>query len=55
VETTQSDISREHLLIEIDEDGRISLTDLSSRGTYIPPELLGSRAGDAAKSAGLLH
>ena len=42
LETSKSDISREHLVIEVDADGHVSLTDLSSRGTYVPPEILGS-------------
>ena len=55
VETTQSDISREHLLIEIGEDGNVSLTDLSSRGTYVPPEILSLRAGGVTTSSNILH
>lgn len=55
VEALQSDISREHLLIEINEDGRVSLTDLSSRGTYVPPEILSARSGAAASVANTLH
>jgi hypothetical protein len=55
VETSQSDISREHLLIEIDEEGRVSLTDLSSRGTYVPPEILPLRTGSPAASSSILH
>lgn len=44
LEMSQSDISREHLVIEVDSDGRVSLTDVSSRGTYVPPEILGSKS-----------
>ncbi|HEV2320910.1 MAG TPA: FHA domain-containing protein [Gammaproteobacteria bacterium] len=35
-----SDISRQHLLIEVTEGNQLRLTDLSSRGTYMPPEML---------------
>jgi len=35
-----SDISRQHLLLEMTVDHHLRLTDLSSRGTYLPPELL---------------
>lgn len=35
-----SDISRQHLLIELGEGNQLRLTDLSSRGTYMPPEML---------------
>lgn len=56
VETSQSDISREHLLIEISEDGSVSLTDLSSRGTYVPPEILPIRGtGNSTFSRNMLH
>lgn len=56
VETSQSDISREHLLIEIGDDGNVSLTDLSSRGTYVPPEILARRSGSpSATSSSILH
>jgi hypothetical protein len=34
------DLSRQHLLIELTEDFHVRLTDLSTRGTYLPPELL---------------
>lgn len=56
VETSQSDISREHLLIEIGEDGRVSLMDMSSRGTYVPPEILPVRVvDDSPLSSNTLH
>ena len=35
-----SDISRQHLLLEMTVNHHLRLTDLSSRGTYLPPELL---------------
>ncbi|HET7174901.1 MAG TPA: FHA domain-containing protein [Gammaproteobacteria bacterium] len=35
-----SDISRQHLLIEVAEGNQLRLTDLSSRGTYMPPDML---------------
>lgn len=55
VQTSQSDISREHLLIEVDETGQVSLTDLSSRGTYVPPEVLPSRAASSTTALNTLH
>ncbi|MGH7485503.1 MAG: FHA domain-containing protein, partial [bacterium] len=56
VETSQSDISREHLLIEIDVDGHVSLTDLSSRGTYVAPELLSLKASASSTTeSSILH
>jgi hypothetical protein len=35
-----TDVSRQHLLIELTDDFHVRLTDLSTRGTYLPPELL---------------
>ena len=40
VDSGHSDISRQHLLIEVTEEGHVRLTDLSSRGTYMPPDML---------------
>ena len=40
VDSGHSDISRQHLLIEVTEEGHARLTDLSSRGTYMPPDML---------------
>lgn len=40
VDSGHSDISRQHLLIEMTVEHHLRLTDLSSRGTYLPPELL---------------
>jgi len=40
VDSGHSDISRQHLLIEVAEGSQVRLTDLSSRGSYMPPEML---------------
>ncbi len=40
IESGRSDISRQHLLIEMTVEHHVRLTDLSSRGTYLSPELL---------------
>ena len=40
VSSSQSDVSRQHLLIELTDGHHLRLTDLSSRGTYLSPELL---------------
>lgn len=40
LDSASADISRQHVLIEMTVDHHIRLTDLSSRGTYLPPELL---------------
>ncbi len=40
VDSGHSDISRQHLLIEVGDMGHVRLTDLSSRGTYMPPDTL---------------
>ena len=40
VDSGHSDISRQHLLIEMTVEHHVRMTDLSSRGTYLPPELL---------------
>ena len=40
VDQGHSDISRQHLLIEVSEGSHVRLTDLSSRGSYMPPDML---------------
>ncbi|HEY1991863.1 MAG TPA: FHA domain-containing protein [Gammaproteobacteria bacterium] len=40
VDSAGSDVSRQHLLIEMTVEHHLRLTDVSSRGTYLPPELL---------------
>lgn len=35
------DVSRKHLMVDIAEDGRLGLTDLSTHGTFLPGVLLG--------------
>ena len=40
VDSAGADVSRQHLLIEMTVEHHLRLTDLSSRGTYLPPELL---------------
>ena len=40
LDSASGDISRQHLLLEMTVDYHLRLTDLSSRGTYLPPELL---------------
>ena len=40
LEAANSDISRQHLLVEVMEGNQVRLTDLSSRGTYLSPDLL---------------
>jgi hypothetical protein len=40
LDSASGDISRQHLLIEMTVNHHVRLTDLSSRGTYLPPELL---------------
>jgi hypothetical protein len=40
IDSGHSDISRQHLLIEMTVEHHLRLTDLSSRGSYLPPELL---------------
>ncbi|HVC37387.1 MAG TPA: FHA domain-containing protein, partial [Gammaproteobacteria bacterium] len=41
LDSRQSDISRQHLIVEINTGRRVSLMDISSRGTYVRPELIG--------------
>ena len=36
-------ISRKHLLVEIDQNDRVRLTDISTLGTFLPRDLIGSR------------
>lgn len=55
LQMTQGDISREHLLIEVNEEGAVSLMDLSSRGTYVPPEILPARPEVSVTGSNLLH
>jgi hypothetical protein len=40
LDSASGDISRQHLLLEMTVNHHLRLTDLSSRGTYLPPELL---------------
>lgn len=40
LDSVNSDISRQHLLVEVIEGNQVRLTDLSSRGTYLSPDLL---------------
>ena len=40
LDSASGDISRQHLLMEMTVNHHLRLTDLSSRGTYLPPELL---------------
>jgi hypothetical protein len=40
LDSASADISRQHLLLEMTVNHHLRLTDLSSRGTYLPPELL---------------
>lgn len=42
----QSDISRQHMIVEIKTDRRVTLMDVSSRGTYVRPELIGENLND---------
>ncbi len=42
----QSDISRQHMVVEINTERRVSLMDVSSRGTYVRPELIGENRND---------
>ena len=36
-------VSRKHLLVEIDHNDRVRLTDISTLGTFLPRDLIGSR------------
>ena len=38
------DVSRTHLLIELDADNTVYMTDLSSHGTYIPAKYMESQS-----------
>ena len=46
LDSHNSDVSRKHLIVEISAGRRVSLMDVSSRGTYVRPELLGSIHSD---------
>jgi FHA domain len=46
LDSRQSDISRQHLIVEINTSKRVSLMDVSSRGTYVRPNLIGDQSGD---------
>jgi hypothetical protein len=46
LDSRQSDISRQHLIVEINTRQRVSLMDVSSRGTYVRPELIGDSKSD---------
>ncbi|MGH8401794.1 MAG: FHA domain-containing protein [Gammaproteobacteria bacterium] len=48
LDSHDGDVSRQHLIVEINAGRRISLVDVSSRGTYVRPELLGSIRNDTA-------
>ena len=39
------DVSRKHLMVDIGDDNRIGLTDLSTHGTFLPGTVLGNDAG----------
>lgn len=41
-----TDVSRQHLIVEISENRRVNLMDVSSRGTYVRPELFASNHSD---------
>jgi len=47
LDSHQGDISRQHLIVEINMGRRVSLMDVSSRGTYMRPELVGESRSDA--------
>lgn len=46
LDSRQSDISRQHLIVEINTGRRVSLMDVSSRGTYVRPDLIGETRND---------
>ncbi|MGB9430194.1 MAG: FHA domain-containing protein [Gammaproteobacteria bacterium] len=46
LDSQHSDVSRQHLVVEVSASRRISLMDVSSRGTYVRPELLDSARDD---------
>ncbi|HVA55628.1 MAG TPA: FHA domain-containing protein [Gammaproteobacteria bacterium] len=46
LDSRQSDISRQHLIVEINAGRRVSLMDVSSRGTYVRPNLIGEFSND---------
>lgn len=39
------DVSRKHLMVDISDDANLSLTDLSTHGTFLPGTLLGNSTG----------
>lgn len=41
VDAAYRDVSRTHLILELDDDHGLRITDLSSHGTFVPSELLG--------------
>lgn len=44
IDPKHRDVSRTHLVIELDEDNTIYMTDLSSHGTYIPAKYMDSQS-----------
>jgi len=46
LDSRQSDISRQHLVVEINTGRRVSLMDVSSRGTYVRPNLISEFSND---------
>jgi FHA domain len=50
LDSRQSDISRQHLIVEINTGRRVSLMDVSSRGTYVRPDLIGETQSDTDSS-----
>jgi len=40
VDSAYRDVSRRHLIVDINDDGSLALTDLSSHGTFLPTALL---------------
>ncbi|MGA9852406.1 MAG: FHA domain-containing protein [Gammaproteobacteria bacterium] len=46
LDSQYSDVSRQHLIVEVNAGRRVSLMDVSSRGTYVRPELLESARND---------
>ena len=45
VDAAYRDASRTHAIIEIDADGALRITDLSSHGTFIPTQRVGAGTG----------
>lgn len=44
IDAAYRDVSRTHAIVEIEPDGGLLLTDLSSHGTFVPAHLVGSTA-----------